>query len=174
MNGAFRFEEDAERLVGSTVPGVDQPVPARVGFVVDHAGAPADGSMPADQVVVPYPFNSADELLKHSVEHGMAVSTLMLENEKALLAEPEVRSRVLAIWAAMDACVKRGCEREGILPGGLKVKRRAAALRHAGRPSARRRAATDRTLARRVQPAAPRPPRTGPRRRGLFGRPRRL
>src|SRR5690349_9208130 len=38
------------------------------GFVVDHAGAPADGSTPADQVVVPYPFNSADELLKHASE----------------------------------------------------------------------------------------------------------
>jgi L-serine dehydratase len=98
------------------------------GFVVDHAGSPADGSTPAEQVVVPYPFNSADELLRHSNEHGMSISGLMLENEKAHLAESEIRSRVLAIWAAMDACVKRGCEREGILPGGLKVKRRAAAL----------------------------------------------
>jgi L-serine dehydratase len=98
------------------------------GFVVDHAGSPADGSTPADQVVVPYPFNSADELLRLSGEHGMSISTLMLENEKAHLPEPEIRARVLAIWQAMDACVKRGCEREGILPGGLKVKRRAAAL----------------------------------------------
>jgi L-serine dehydratase len=98
------------------------------GFVVDHAGSPADGSTPADQVVVPYPFNSADELLRLSNEHGMSISTLMLENEKALCSEAEVRSRVRAIWQAMDACVKRGCEREGILPGGLKVKRRAMAI----------------------------------------------
>ncbi|HEY4241302.1 MAG TPA: L-serine ammonia-lyase [Kofleriaceae bacterium] len=98
------------------------------GFVVDHAGAPADGSVPADQIRVPYPFNSADELLKLSVEHGMALSTLMLANEAALLPEAEVRARILLIWGAMEACVKRGCEREGILPGGLKVKRRAAAL----------------------------------------------
>jgi len=98
------------------------------GFVVDHAGAPADGSTPADQVSVPYPFNSADELLKHSAEHGTSISGLMLQNELALLPEPEVRRRVIAIWSAMEACVKRGCEREGILPGGLKVKRRAAAL----------------------------------------------
>jgi hypothetical protein len=68
------------------------------GFVVDHAGAPADGSTPADQVSVPYPFNSADELLKHSAEHGMSISGLMLENEKALISEPEVRRRVIAIW----------------------------------------------------------------------------
>jgi L-serine dehydratase len=98
------------------------------GFVVDHAGAPADGSMPAEQISVPYPFNSGDELLAHSREHGMSISTLMLENEKAHLAEPVIRTRVHAIWDAMEACVKRGCEREGILPGGLKVRRRAAAL----------------------------------------------
>ncbi len=98
------------------------------GFVVDHAGAPADGSTPAEQVVVPYAFNSGDELLKHSLEHGMSISTLMLENEKAHCPEAEIRQRVRLIWEAMDACVKRGCEREGILPGGLKVKRRAAAL----------------------------------------------
>jgi L-serine dehydratase len=98
------------------------------GFVVDQQGAPADGSTPAEQVEVPYPFNSAKELLELSAEHGMAISTLMLENEKALAPEDDVKRRVHEIWKAMDACVKRGCEREGILPGGLKVKRRAAAL----------------------------------------------
>ena len=96
------------------------------GFVVDHAGVPADGSTPADQVVVPYPFNSGNELLRLSTEHGMAFSSLMFENEKAQLGEEEVRKRVHEIWCAMENCVKRGCEREGILPGGLKVKRRAA------------------------------------------------
>ena len=97
------------------------------GFVVDHTGAPADGSTPAEQVTVPYPFNSADELLRHASEHGMSFSSLMMENEKAHLGEAEIRTRIVEIWQAMDACVKRGCEREGILPGGLKVKRRAAA-----------------------------------------------
>jgi L-serine dehydratase len=98
------------------------------GFVVDHGGSPADGSTPAEQVVVPYPFNTGDELLKLSVEHGTSISGLMLENEKAVHSEAEIRRGVVAIWNAMEACVKRGCEREGILPGGLKVKRRAAAL----------------------------------------------
>jgi L-serine dehydratase len=98
------------------------------GFVVDHTGAPADGSTPADQVSVPYPFNSGDDLLRLSVEHGMSVSSLMMENEKAHASEAEIRERILTIWHAMEACVKRGCEREGILPGGLKVKRRAAGL----------------------------------------------
>ena len=100
------------------------------GFVVDHTGAPADGSPPADQISVPYPFNSGDELLRLSSEHGMSLSSLMLENEKAHLSQTdaEIRERVMKIWHAMEACVKRGCEREGILPGGLKVKRRAAAI----------------------------------------------
>ena len=111
------------------------------GFVVDHAGAPADGATPADQVQVPYPFNSGEELLRHAAEHGMAISSLMLENEKAVYlasrsesdplhsgSEADIRRRVLEISTAMDQCVKRGCEREGILPGGLKVKRRAAGL----------------------------------------------
>ena len=52
----------------------------------------------------------------------------MLDNEAALRPEAEVRRGVVEIWRAMEACVKRGCEREGILPGGLKVRRRAAAL----------------------------------------------
>jgi L-serine dehydratase len=98
------------------------------GFVVDHAGAPADGSTPADQVQVPYPFNTAEELLRHSGEHGMSLSTIMLENEAALAPIADVRRRIVEIWHAMEACVKRGCDREGILPGGLKVKRRAAGL----------------------------------------------
>ena len=107
------------------------------GFVVDHAGAPADGSLPADQIQVPYPFDSGAQLLAHATDHGMAVSSLMLENEKALLPEAEIRRRVGEIWQAMEGSVKRGCEREGILPGGLKVKRRAAALHR--RPSSTRR-----------------------------------
>ncbi len=122
------------RFTGLGAAGSNAPIVDRIyysvggGFVVDHTGAPADGATPADQVQVPYPFNSGEELLRHAVEHGMSISSLMLENEKALLSEVEVRRRVLEISTAMDQCIKRGTEREGILPGGLKVKRRAAGL----------------------------------------------
>jgi L-serine dehydratase len=122
------------RFVALGAAGASAPIVERVyysvggGFVVDHAGVPADGARPADQVQVPYPFNSGEELLRHAQEHGLAISSLMLENEKALVSEAEIRSRVLEISAAMDLCIRRGCEREGILPGGLKVKRRAAGL----------------------------------------------
>jgi L-serine dehydratase len=96
------------------------------GFIVDHTGQRADGSAPVPDV--PYPFDTAAELLRLASEHGMSVSTLMLENERTQHPELDTRARILAIWQAMEACVKRGCEREGMLPGGLKVKRRAAAL----------------------------------------------
>jgi L-serine dehydratase len=97
------------------------------GFVVDHQGA-AVGADTAATHALPYPFSSGAELLTACAEHGLAISTLMLANERALRPEPEIRAGLERIWRAMDACIKRGCEREGILPGGLKVKRRAASL----------------------------------------------
>jgi L-serine dehydratase len=96
------------------------------GFVVGADGAPEVDPTPSPPQ--PYPFESGAELLRLCAEHGLSVSTLMLENEKALRTEAEVRGGLARIAAAMDACVRRGCEREGILPGGLKVRRRAAAI----------------------------------------------
>jgi L-serine dehydratase len=75
-----------------------------------------------------YPFRTGADLLRLCKSHGLSVSTLALENEKTLRSEADVRAGVLRLVETMRACVKRGCEREGILPGGLKVKRRAAAL----------------------------------------------
>lgn len=98
------------------------------GFVVNHEGQPVPGSSAQASMAVPYPFTTGDELLAQCRTHGLSISTLMLENEKAARGEAEVRAGVLEIWRAMESCVKRGCEREGILPGGLKVRRRAASL----------------------------------------------
>ena len=98
------------------------------GFVVNDKGAPeGDGSAQA-KAEIPYPFSSGDTLLQQCNAHGLSISTLMLENEKSQRSAAEVSDGLNEIAAAMDACVKRGCEREGILPGGLKVKRRAATL----------------------------------------------
>ncbi|MBL8916033.1 MAG: L-serine ammonia-lyase, iron-sulfur-dependent, subunit alpha, partial [Archangium sp.] len=96
------------------------------GFVVNGEGVPEGAGGGTDQKPVPYPFDSGDSLLAQCNSHGLSISTLMLENEKALRPESEVRNGLREIAAAMEACVKRGCEKEGILPGGLKVKRRAA------------------------------------------------
>ncbi len=99
------------------------------GFVVGADGSDEAAGTPAEHATrIPYGFDSGDQLLQLCVEHGLSVSTLMLENEKALRPEAQVRLKLAAIWSAMEACIVRGCEREGILPGGLKVKRRAAAL----------------------------------------------
>ncbi len=109
------------------------------GFVVDHLGTAADSApAAAPPPAIRYPFNSAAELLAHADNHGMAISSLMLANECAAAPEADVRARILTLWQAMDACVRRGCEREGILPGGLKVKRRAAALHRRLRADAQR------------------------------------
>jgi L-serine dehydratase len=97
------------------------------GFVVNDDGTPAHGPG-ANDTRLPYPFKSGTELLALCQQHGLSISTLMLENEKALRPEAAVRAGLLRIWEVMQACVKRGCEREGILPGGLKVKRRAAGI----------------------------------------------
>jgi L-serine dehydratase len=96
------------------------------GFVVGQDGVP-DGEGAAEQPF-PHPFDTGAQLLALTQTKGLAISTLMLENECTLRPAAEVREGVLKIARAMDACIKRGCEREGILPGGLQVKRRAAAL----------------------------------------------
>ncbi|MCW3477978.1 L-serine ammonia-lyase [Neisseriaceae bacterium JH1-16] len=97
------------------------------GFVVNEEAAGADRIV-ADATVLPYPFKSAKALLALCEEHGLSISQLMLENEKVWRSEAEIRAGLLSIWDVMQACVKRGSEREGIMPGGLKVKRRAAEL----------------------------------------------
>jgi L-serine dehydratase len=100
------------------------------GFVVNHEGKPdtLSGEGGAQDVVVPHPYESGADLLRLCAERGLCISTLMLENERATLPEPEVRAKLLAIAQAMEACVERGCRKEGILPGGLKVPRRAASI----------------------------------------------
>ena len=97
------------------------------GFVVNEDAVGADRIVP-DTTVVRYPFKSAEQLLATCRENGLSISQLMLENEKAWRPEEETRRGLLRIWQVMQECVKRGCEKEGNLPGGLKVSRRAAAL----------------------------------------------
>ncbi|MFI5296973.1 MAG: L-serine ammonia-lyase [Polyangiales bacterium] len=97
------------------------------GFVVDE-GEGKSGELAPARVAPPHHFTSGDELLVKCGEQGLSISTLMLENESTWRPRAEVHARLLEIWRVMQACVKRGCEREGILPGGLKVKRRAASL----------------------------------------------
>ncbi|GGX72246.1 L-serine ammonia-lyase [Streptomyces fructofermentans] len=95
------------------------------GFVVDEDAVGADRIV-LDDTVLKYPFRTGDELLRLTKETGLSISSLMLENERAWRTEEEIREGLLAIWRVMQACVSRGMAREGILPGGLRVRRRAA------------------------------------------------
>jgi L-serine dehydratase len=109
------------------------------GFVVDE-DAVGEDRIKLDDTVLRYPFRTGDELLRMSQETGLSISALMLENEKAWRTEAEIRAGLLEIWQVMQECVQRGMSREGILPGGLKVRRRAATsarqLRAEGDPAA--------------------------------------
>ncbi|MGW0626876.1 L-serine ammonia-lyase [Streptomyces sp. NPDC002758] len=95
------------------------------GFVVDEDAVGAD-RIKLDDTVLKYPFRTGDELLRLTKETGLSISSLMLENERAWRTEEEIREGLLDIWRVMQTCVSRGMSREGILPGGLKVRRRAA------------------------------------------------
>ncbi|GAA0368172.1 L-serine ammonia-lyase [Microbispora corallina] len=98
------------------------------GFVVDENATGADRIKP-DDTVLPYPFTTAAELLARCADTGLSISGLMLENEKAFgRTAEEIREGLLRLWSVMAECVRRGSTREGVLPGGLKVRRRANQL----------------------------------------------
>ncbi|MBF8745542.1 L-serine ammonia-lyase [Pseudomonas putida] len=97
------------------------------GFVVDEDAAGHDRIV-EDRTVLTYPFTTAKQLLGHCVAQQLSISQVMLANESAWRPEAETRAGLLRIWQVMQDCVAAGCRHEGILPGGLKVKRRAPAL----------------------------------------------
>ncbi|MFC5721257.1 L-serine ammonia-lyase [Streptomyces gamaensis] len=115
----FAYDEAGAPLLEKTYYSVGG------GFVVDEDAVGAD-RIKLDDTVLKYPFRTGDELLRLSRETGLSISALMLENEKAWRTEDEIRAGLLEIWGVMQGCVSRGLSREGILPGGLKVRRRAA------------------------------------------------
>lgn len=76
----------------------------------------------------PYRFSTADELLTICKETGLSISSVMMANEKCLNEEAFIRAELVKIWETMYACVERGMNTEGMLPGGLRVTRRAPTL----------------------------------------------
>lgn len=97
------------------------------GFVVDENATGTD-RIKADDTIVPYPFTTAAGLLARCAETGLPISAVMLANETAWRPAEQVRAGLLNIWAIMQQCVASGWTSEGILPGGLKVQRRAPEL----------------------------------------------
>lgn len=99
------------------------------GFVVDENCKALDGApIKQDDRVLPYPFSTAHELLALCQSKGLSISEVMFKNEETWRSHDEIVSGLLVIWHEMQTCVKKGCKNSGILPGGLKVKRRAADL----------------------------------------------
>lgn len=94
------------------------------GFVKKEGEEADDGS----NVVLPFPINDADDLLHWCMKTGLNISEVVLENENTWRPEAQTREGLLQIWNVMKECMYRGCHSEGILPGGLNVKRRAFAL----------------------------------------------
>ncbi|WP_332765389.1 L-serine ammonia-lyase [Phenylobacterium sp.] len=99
------------------------------GFVLDEDEIAANGP-PARAAPVPYPFGSGAELLEQAERAGLTIAGLMFANETALRSPEEVNDGLDAIFTAMEACIERGMRQEGCLPGGLKVRRRAAQIRN--------------------------------------------
>ncbi|MBF6328302.1 L-serine ammonia-lyase [Nocardia transvalensis] len=114
------------------VDGTNTPLSERVyysvggGFVHDESAvsAPVSTTEPA----VPHPFRTADDLLARCRAHDLPVSAVMRANERVRRTDAEIDAGLLRIWQVMADCVRRGCERDGVLPGGLFVPRRAKTL----------------------------------------------
>lgn len=96
------------------------------GFVVDEQQA-SEGLIIADQVDMAFPFTTGEQLMAHCHEQQMSISDVMRHNEHAWRTDAEIDAGLDAVWQAMQACVKRGCNTDGVLPG-LKVRRRAASM----------------------------------------------
>jgi L-serine dehydratase len=91
------------------------------GFIVEEGEEPPD----SNATEVPYPFDSAADLLRMGREHKKEIWEMVLENETALRPEMEVRLKISCIWQEMKDCTARGMKTDGVLPGGLGVRRRA-------------------------------------------------
>ena len=94
------------------------------GFVVKEG----ESSNSLQSIQLPFPINTANDLLHWCRKTGLAIYEVVLENENAWRTEAETRQGLLKVWQVMKECIYRGCHTEGVLPGGLSVRRRAALL----------------------------------------------
>lgn len=73
----------------------------------------------------PFPIQNADELLQYTIQQNKKISEIVYENEKSMRSEDEIHRELMRIWHTMLECMYIGCHSEGVLPGGLNVRRRA-------------------------------------------------
>jgi len=99
------------------------------GFIIDESAARKDQSpLQKDSLKLAYPFTTAAELLDLCNKNQLSISEIMLQNETSWHPVDKIKTKLGDIWQVMQECVIAGCQNKGILPGGLKVKRRAAGL----------------------------------------------
>lgn len=91
------------------------------GFVLDKEQLGQDCNLTAS---LPFPFESARELLRHCQESQSSITEIVLANEQAL-GTTNIIDKILNLWQVMAACIERGIATDGTLPGSLKLKRRA-------------------------------------------------
>jgi L-serine dehydratase len=135
MRAPLPFHANGMRFVALDAGG--QEIANRVyysvggGFILSDEVA-ADGSrhkiIAPDATVLPLPFTSGDALLQLAKQHGLSIAQIMRRNEQHWRSDTDIDTGLLRIWQVMQDCVERGCHTEGVLPGGFKVKRRAAPL----------------------------------------------
>jgi L-serine dehydratase len=97
------------------------------GFIVDEESAAKD-KLSSDETNLPCPFQSGADLMRMAAESRSSISDLMYANEECWRPREETEAKLLQIWEVMQQSVERGCRQVGTLPGGLKVRRRAAEL----------------------------------------------
>ncbi|MBN6075934.1 L-serine ammonia-lyase [Aggregatibacter actinomycetemcomitans] len=95
------------------------------GFIVDEAHF---NQTEKNEMNVPYPYHIAADILRSCQESGLSISSLMMQNELALHSEDELKTHLHQVWQTMKDCIEHGLHTEGVLPGPLKVARRAATL----------------------------------------------
>jgi L-serine dehydratase len=137
----FEPDEDIEFLVTETLPyhpnaltflavlDDDEHI-AETYYSIGGGFVHKEGEQLNDQsnVILPFPINDADDLLHWCMKTGMNINEVVMENENAWRSENDTKKGLLHIWDVMKQSIFLGCHMEGILPGGLNVKRRAAAL----------------------------------------------
>jgi L-serine dehydratase len=96
------------------------------GFVIEEGETPDSAGAAAPKV--PYPFETASEMLEMAAASGLSIAAMKRANEASIRTGPEIERGIDRIWENMNACIERGLRQEGTLPGGLGVKRRAKAI----------------------------------------------
>jgi len=110
------------------------------GFIINEKDIPSENAPATEQQAIPYPFDSAHELITHCADNNLSIAEVIMANEKAFRSEETIKKQILHIARTMTACIEKGCRTQGTLMGALNLHRRAPSLYNKliaeGKPSA--------------------------------------